>query len=145
MPVAANWKCATCLPPEPAKFRTGSERHGCAQWPSRYQRRPTPGTLVTLKFGPSAKGPGLVREISILAEPGGQFTYLPDGFLISTCTPGCWSWSILAIPKVTTFTSIPLWLAWDSLHEGANVTVTTSFDGANYTASSVAVNSTPVQ
>src|SRR4029077_380666 len=34
-----------------------------------------PGTLVSLKFAPSAKGPGLVREVSILAEPGGQFVF----------------------------------------------------------------------
>ena len=102
------------------------------------------GALVTLKFGPSAKGPGLVREISILAEPGGQFTFagrvshldMHTGLLVVVDPRDSKSYDIHFDPAMA---------GMDSLHEGANVTITTSFDGANYTASSVAVNSTPVQ
>jgi len=33
----------------------------------------------------------------------------------------------------------------DRLYEGGDVTVTTTFDGANYTASSIAVNAVPAK
>ena len=68
-----------------------------------------PGTLVSLKFGPSAKGPGAVREITILAEPGGQFVFA-GRLLIWTCTVVCWWWPMHGIQRATTFTSIPQWV-----------------------------------
>jgi hypothetical protein len=102
-----------------------------------------PGTLVSLKFGPSAKGPGLVREISILAEPGGQFVFagrvthldVHSGLLVLADPRDSKSYDIHFNPAMGGIE--------DRLQEGVDVTVTTSFDGANYVAKSIVVNPGP--
>jgi hypothetical protein len=102
-----------------------------------------PGSLVSLKFGPSAKGPGLVREISILAEPGGQFVFagrvshldVHTGLLVVVDPRDSKTYDIHFNPAMGGIE--------DRLQEGVDVTVTTSFDGANYVANSIVVNPAP--
>ena len=104
-----------------------------------------PGSLVSLKFGPSAKGPGQVREISILAEPGGQFVFagrvthldLHTGLLVVMDPRDSKSYDIHFDPAMGE--------SEERLLEGVNVTVATTFDGANYTAKSITVNPAPVK
>jgi hypothetical protein len=104
-----------------------------------------PGSLVSLKFGPSEKGPGLVREISILAEPGGQFVFagrvthldVHSGLLVVVDPRDSKSYDIHFDPAMGGIE--------ERLREGVDVTVTTSFDGANYTANSIVVNPGPAQ
>ncbi len=133
------------LAPEPANFRLAPDatvlRDGKPASPSELR----PGSLVSLKFSPSAKGPGLVREISILAGPGGTFVFagrvshldLHIGLLVLVDPRDSKSYDIHFDPALTG--------VQDRLHEGGDVTVTTTFDGANYTASSIVVNAVPAK
>ena len=133
------------LAPEPANFRLAPDatvlRDGKPASPSELR----PGSLVSLKFSPSAKGPGLVREISILAGPGGTFVFagrvshldLHIGLLVLVDPRDSKSYDIHFDPALTGVE--------DRLHEGGDVIVTTTFDGANYTASSIVVNAAPAK
>jgi hypothetical protein len=104
-----------------------------------------PGSLVSLKFSPSLKGPGMVREISILAGPGGTFVFagrishldLHIGLLVLVDPRDSKSYDIHFDPAMNGIQ--------DRLYEGGDVTVTTTFDGANYIASSIAVNAVPAK
>jgi hypothetical protein len=131
------------LAAEPANFRLAPNatitRDGQPASPADLR----PGSLVSLKFSPSVKGPGLVREISILAGPGGTFVFvgrvshldLHIGLLVLVDPRDSKSYDIHFDPATTGLE--------DRLHEGGDVTVTTTFDGAQYTASSIVVNPTP--
>lgn len=102
-----------------------------------------PGSLVSLKFGPSTKGPGVVREISILAEPGGTFVFagrvshldLHIGLLVLVDPRDSKVYDIHFDPAMEGLE--------DRLREGGDVTVTTNFDGSRYTANSIIVNAAP--
>jgi len=133
------------LAPEPANFRLAPDatvlRDGKPASPSELR----PGSLVSLKFSPSARGPGLVRKISILAGPGGTFVFagrvshldLHIGLLVLVDPRDSKSYDIHFDPALTGVE--------DRLHEGGDVIVTTTFDGANYTASSIVVNAAPAK
>ena len=133
------------LASEPANFRLTPDatvlRDGKPVPPSDLRS----GSLVSLKFSPSAKGPGLVREISILAGPGGTFVFagrishldLHIGLLVLVDPRDSKSYDIHFDPTLTGVE--------DRLYEGGDVTVTTTFDGANYTANSIVVNAAPAQ
>jgi Domain of unknown function (DUF5666) len=103
------------------------------------------GSLVSLKFGPSANGPGLVREVSILAEPGGQFVFsgrvshldVHTGLLVVVDPRDSKSYDIHFDPAMAGVE--------ERLQEGVDVTVSTSFDGANYVANSIVVNPAPAK
>ena len=133
------------LAPEPANFRLAPGatvlRDGKPASPSELR----PGSLVSLKFSPSVKGPGMVREISILAGPGGTFVFagrvshldLHIGLLVLVDPRDSKSYDIHFDPAMNGIE--------DRLHEGGDVTVTTTFDGANYTASSIVINAVPAK
>ncbi len=133
------------LAPEPANFRLAPDatvlRDGKPASPSELR----PGSLVSLKFSPSVKGPGMVREISILAGPGGTFVFagrvshldLHIGLLVLVDPRDSKSYDIHFDPAMSGIE--------DRLYEGGDVTVTTTFDGANYTASSIVVNAVPAK
>jgi hypothetical protein len=133
------------LASEPANFRLAPGatvlRDGKPASPSELR----PGSLVSLKFSPSVKGPGMVREISILAGPGGTFVFagrvshldLHIGLLVLVDPRDSKSYDIHFDPAMNGVE--------DRLYEGGDVTVTTTFDGANYTASSIVVNAAPVK
>jgi hypothetical protein len=133
------------LAAEPAKFQLAPNASILRDGHPATNADLHPGSLVSLKFGPSAKGPGLVREISILAEPGGQFVFagrvthldVHTGLLVVVDPRDSKSYDIHFDPAMGGI--------GESLREGVNVTVTTSFDGANYTANSIVVNPVPVQ
>jgi hypothetical protein len=99
-----------------------------------------PGSLISLKFGASPKGPGLVREISILAEPGASFVFagrvshldLHTGLLVLVDPRDSKSYDIHFNPAMAGIE--------DRLREGGDVTVTTTFDGVQYTAKSIVSN-----
>jgi hypothetical protein len=133
------------LASEPANFRLAPGatvlRDGKPASPSELR----PGSLVSLKFSPSVKGPGMVREISILAGPGGTFVFagrvshldLHIGLLVLVDPRDSKSYDIHFDPAMNGVE--------DRLYEGGDVTVTTTFDGANYTASSIVVNAVPAK
>ncbi|MGC2183745.1 MAG: hypothetical protein WA637_10725 [Terriglobales bacterium] len=128
------------LAPEPANFRLAADavvlRDGKPASPADLR----PGSLISLKFSPSPKGPGVVREISILAGPGGTFVFagrishldLHLGLLVLVDPRDSKSYDIHFDPEMSGLQ--------DRLHEGGDITVTTTFDGANYTADAIVVN-----
>ncbi len=131
------------LAPEPANFRLAPDatvlRDGKPASPADLR----PGSLVSLKFRPSVKGPGVVREVTILAGPGETFTFagrishldLHLGLLVLVDPQNSKSYDIHFDPQMSGVE--------DRLHEGGDVTVTTTFDGTQYTANSIVVNATP--
>jgi hypothetical protein len=99
-----------------------------------------PGTLVTASFGPQQDGRALAREISILAIPGGRFTF------VGKVTGLDLSASLLTLTSSTDGKSYEIFLdpsavaANDTLRQAADVTVLTLFDGHRYVAKNVTVN-----
>jgi hypothetical protein len=104
-----------------------------------------PGCLVSLKFNPSATGPGVIREISILARPGATFVFagrvshldLHTGLIVLVDPRDSKSYDIHFNPVKTGVE--------DQLREGGDITVTTTFDGTHYTANSIVINPAPVK
>lgn len=99
-----------------------------------------PGTLVSMDFSPDEKGHAVVRQISILAVPGSTFYFggrvahldLSQGSLVVVDPRDQRSYEVHCDP--------PLLRAHPDLHEGVDVTVTTSFDGSQYTAKAITLN-----
>jgi uncharacterized protein DUF5666 len=100
------------------------------------------GTLVSVNFRSDNKGHGVASQISILATPGATFVFV--GNIASLDMPS----GLLAVidPRDDKryqifFDATRLPISHD-LHEGADVTVTTEFDGGRYVANAITVNST---
>ena len=101
------------------------------------------GALVALKFSPSLQGPGVAREVSILATPGGAFLFsgkvshldLHSGLLVLLDSRDQKSYDIHFNPEAPGID--------DNLREGAEVVVTTNFDGTGYTAKNISVKTAP--
>jgi Domain of unknown function (DUF5666) len=103
-----------------------------------------PGTLVAVKFGPRRDGTDVAQELSVLAVPGSSFTFagritsldLRLGLLVLASSTDHKTYEIHFDPSV---------VGWnDNLHEAADVTVVTQFDGTQYVARTLTVNS-PLQ
>ncbi len=98
-----------------------------------------PGTLVNVKFGSQQDGDDVAREISVLAVPGMNFTFagrvtgldLRLGLLVITSSIDNKTYEISFDPIL-----IP---PDGNLHESAEVTVLTRFDGSHYVARSMTV------
>lgn len=98
-----------------------------------------PGTLVNIKFGSQQDGEDVAREISVLAVPGMNFTFvgritgldLRLGLLGITSSIDNKTYEISFDPAL-----IP---PDENLHESAQVTVLTRFDGSHYVARSMTV------
>lgn len=98
------------------------------------------GTLVSVKFGPQQDGRDAAREVSVLAIPGGSFTFagrvtgldLRLGLLVLTSSTDNKTYEIYFDPAVVG--------ADDNLRQAADVTVLTRFEGDRYVARSVTVN-----
>lgn len=131
------------LAAEPARFRLAPNATVLQDGHAASRADLRTGSLVSLKFSPAAKGPGLIQEISILAQPGGTFVFsgrvshldLHTGLLVLVDPRDSKSYDIHFDPATTGVE--------DRLFEGGDVTVTTSFDGARYTANSIVVNAVP--
>lgn len=144
------------LSAEPAKFRLAANAAILRDGHTIPSAELRPGSLVSLKFGPAfslsdgrrrpastTRDADEVREISILAAPGGAFVFagrishldLHTGLLVLVDPRDLKTYDIHFDPAMSGVE--------DRLHEGGDVTVTTSFDGARYTANSIVVNSVP--
>jgi Domain of unknown function (DUF5666) len=99
-----------------------------------------PGTLVNVKFGKQHDGRAIALEVSILATPGANLTFvgrvtgldLSSGLLTLTSSTDGKSYDIYLDPSTID--------AKDKLQRAADVTVLTLFDGRRYVAQSVTVN-----
>ncbi len=95
------------------------------------------GTLVSVKFKSDGQGQGVASQISILATPGSAFVFSGNITFLDLRSKVL----VLADPtndnsyKIN-FDPARLPMSQD-LHEGTQVTVTATFDGGSYVASTI--------
>ncbi|QNI33204.1 hypothetical protein H7849_04335 [Alloacidobacterium dinghuense] len=95
------------------------------------------GTLISVKFQSDNQGHGIANQIAVLATPGSSFVFsgnvafldLHSNLLVVVDPRDEKSYKISFDPA-----RFP---ASKDLHEGANVSVTASFDGTHYVASAI--------
>jgi hypothetical protein len=98
------------------------------------------GTLVSIKFGPQREGHNTVQEITVLAVPGRNFTFvghvtnldLHAGLIVLTSSTDGKTYEIYFDPSEVKLE--------DTVAQSADITVVTRFDGNRYVAHSVKVN-----
>ncbi len=103
------------------------------------------GSLISVTFQPNPGGQTTARTISILAAPGNAFTFvgrvvqldLHLGLAVVVDPRDQKHYEISFDPRVT---AVP-----DNLREGVTVEAVTRFDGGRYLASTIKVDSNPVQ
>ena len=128
------------LSPRPMKIALTSQTHIVRLDHSSQPVELVPGTLVNVKFGPQQNGRDVAREISVLAVPGGHFTFtgrvtgldLRLGLLVITSSTDNKTYEIYFDPNLIQ--------PDQNLHESAQVTVLTRFDGNHYVARRLTVN-----
>jgi hypothetical protein len=99
-----------------------------------------PGALVSIQLRPDGEGHGIARQISILAMPGGSFTFagrvifldLHDGLLVLLDPRDKKRYEVHFNPALQLS---------DQVRVGSDVSVSTDFDGTRYFARSIAVTS----
>lgn len=99
------------------------------------------GTLVSVRFGAEEGGRDVAREISVLAVPGSSFTFagrvtgldLRLGLIVLTSSTDNKIYEIHFDPSLISVD--------DNLRPDADITVETRFDGSQYLARSITVNS----
>ena len=96
-----------------------------------------PGSLVAVSFDPAQSHSGLVREISLLAQPGSAFTFMGKITFIDL------SQKLIAITNQSDgknydlyFESIPA-AVLQGLREGSQASISAVFDGNRYLAQKV--------
>jgi hypothetical protein len=98
------------------------------------------GTLVSIKFGPQRDGHNTVQELTVLAVPGRNFTFVGHvtnldiraGLIVLTSSTDGKSYEIYFDPSLIKLE--------ETVAQAADVTVLTRYDGSRYVASSVKVN-----
>jgi hypothetical protein len=99
----------------------------------------TPGSLVSLSFGPQQGSSGFVREITLLAQPGSSFTFLGKVTFVDL------SKKLMGISNQNDNKSYDLSVATiptsilQSLREGGTAAVSAAFDGTQYVAQKVEI------
>jgi len=103
-----------------------------------------PGALVHVKFSPESPNRGLAREISIIAAPGSQFTY------VGKITHLDLRRGVMAIQNVVddrnyevNFNPAQFPDVKDQLGVGTEVRVVAKFEGTRYSAQSINVTKAP--
>lgn len=129
------------LSPGPMKLRVTSSSKILRNGQEASTRDLTPGTLLDLKFEPQPHGESVAREISILITPGTQFSFsgrvtfldLRTGLLVVTSSADHKNYEIHFDPSRLQI--------GQNLHEGTAVTVLTTYDGNQYVARGLTVES----
>ena len=102
-----------------------------------------PGSLVHVRFAPETPNRGLAREIDVIARPGANFTFMGRITYLDLHR------GILAVQSVTDDKNYEIHFTSgvtsdrDSLMVGSNVRIVATFEGARYTAQSVAITKAP--
>jgi hypothetical protein len=129
------------LSPKPMKLRVNSSSKILRNGQQASTRDLVPGTLLALRFEPEPHGESVAREISILITPGTQFTFsgrvsfldLRTGLLVVTSSADHKPYEIHFDPSALQLNP--------NLHEGSEVTVLTRYDGNQYVARGLTVES----
>lgn len=128
------------LSPQPLKLRITTQTRLMKAGHQTSIGELSPGTLVSVKFDPQQNGRDIAREVSVLATPGTNFTFVGDvtaldlsrGLLVLTSANDGKSYEIYLDPSAAG--------ARNKLRQAVNVTVLTRFDGNRYVAQNVTVN-----
>lgn len=136
-PGSAEVMVRDVLSPEPLKLTLDSNSVVTRDGRQVSADELVPGALVSTDFHPDGRGRILARQISILAVPGSTFYFvgqvahldLSRGLLVVIDPRNQRSYDIHCHPS--------LLRAHPDLHEGAQVTVTTTFDGTQYAARNI--------
>ncbi len=123
--------------PEPARFLLAANALVLRDGRAASSEDLRQGSLITLRFTPSATGPAVARQVSILAAPGQDFVFagrvshldLSTGLLVLLDPADHKSYEVHFDSAKSGIT--------DSLREGTEVVVTATFDGARYSASNI--------
>ena len=99
-----------------------------------------PGSLITLLFRPDRGGHSLVQQVSILAAPGAEFTFMGRLLYLNVAR----GLMVVEDPRDQAryeihVDSLSRHLT-DDLREGSDVVVSAVFDGSHYVARNVTVN-----
>jgi Domain of unknown function (DUF5666) len=129
------------LSPQPLKVRLTPETRVAQGSHAISAGELVPGTLVAIKFGPQRDGQDVAREISVLALPGESFTFtgritgldLRLGLIAITSSTDNKTYEIYFNPGL-----LP---GDENLHESADITAVTRYDGSRYVARSLTSNS----
>jgi hypothetical protein len=125
------------LSAQPVKFRLGPNTVVRQGTETRSLADLRAGALVSLSFGPEQGRAGTVREISILAQPGTQFSFF------GRITYMDLSRKLIAVANESDNTTYEIYLGslppggFRDVRQGAEVTVSAVFDGKHYVARSV--------
>jgi hypothetical protein len=132
------------LSPEPVKLRLASDAtvscgdRACAAADLRA------GALVSVVFHPGNGGTPVVSQVSILAQPGAEFSFsgrivkidLRANLLVLVDPRDRKSYEINVQPGMARI---------NELREGSEASVVTSFDGTHYVASAITINPPPAK
>jgi hypothetical protein len=99
-----------------------------------------PGTLISIRFSSEGGAHNTATEISILAQPGTQYTFsgqvvhidLRTGLLVLNSSTDHKTYEVYLLPSINPD---------ESLQPGATVKIITDFDGERYVVRNVTVNS----
>jgi len=99
-----------------------------------------PGSLVSISFRSDGTGHDTADEISILAQPGTQYTFAGEVVHLDLRT------GLIVLKSSTDKKTYEVYLSSsitpdEHLHPGALVTVVTDFDGSRYLARNLTINS----
>lgn len=98
------------------------------------------GAIVFAKFTPGSAGQGLATRVEVIASPGSTFVFAgPVTFLDVRAGRLVVADGHFAQPREIVFAPAGFPIARE-LHEGSAVKVTTTFDGARFTASQIEIN-----
>lgn len=145
-PGSGKLEVDTDLSPQPVRLyvprSTPIDRVGQPEFTSAHTstRDLVSGTLVTVTFAPDQDGRGIAHRIKILAVPGsrfifgGEITYLdaPGGSFSMTDSRNGKSYHITFDPESLAIGT--------KLHVGDKVSVTASYNGSSYVASSITIH-----
>lgn len=99
-----------------------------------------PGSLVSISFSSDGAGHDMASEISILAQPGTQYTFAGEVVHVDLRT------GLVVLKSSTDNTTYEVYLNTsvtpdENLHPGVLITVVADFDGSRYLARNLSINS----
>jgi hypothetical protein len=128
------------LSPEPIKLRVSSTTTIIREGQESSSGVLNAGTLISIRFQADRDGQNVASKIAVLATPGSAFVFSGNVTFLDLHT----GLLVLEDPRddkryEIAFDPAHFAISRD-VHEGTDVTVTASFDGARYSASAVRVN-----
>jgi hypothetical protein len=130
------------LSPEPVRLQLASDATVSCEDGTCAAADLRPGTLVSLVFHAGKEGRPVVSQVSILAKLGAEFSF--SGRVVKIDLRA--NLLVLVDPRDNKTYDIrlqPGMARINELHEGAEASVVTSFDGTRYVASAITINPPP--